>query len=341
MNPTLRAAREYRERGWSVLPVGADKKPLVKWGWLQKELPSTAVIDRWFASGEAGVGVICGRISGLHVLDVEVDGLRFFRDLPQTLMALSQNWGAHYYYQFAEGDHHGYLTRDGQHVGDLKGEGGYVVAPPSRGTSGRSYRWLNAEPIAPLPGRFLHDPPPPMCPCSGSKSTTKLLPHNTSYTSRSERLMAIARKVVADGGGFVEVKQAMLADRAGAKLREKGKHADKWIELHVKKAHAYLSRGIQGEVVTARVIGVSRSTTELGDRVIIKLELPDGRTLRQGVTLLEDNQRTEAFQRALPHPQSGDAVRVEVFQTVYGGRPIWRVRRFLTEKENDSGKSQT
>jgi hypothetical protein len=153
--------------------------------------------------------------------------------------------------------------------------------------------------------------------------------------------MAIARKVVAEGGDFVDVKQAMLADRSGSKVREKGKHADKWIYRHVERAREFLGRGIQGEVLVARVVGVSRSQSELGERITVKLETPDGRLIRQGVTLIEGKPRTEAFQRALPHPQYGDTVRVEVFQTVYGRRPIWRVRRFLTEKENDSNEGQT
>jgi hypothetical protein len=341
MNPTLRAAHEYLERGWSVLPVGPDKKPLVRWGWLQKEHPRPDMLDRWFRDERVCVGVVCGRISEIFVLDVEVHALAYFRDLPSTLMALSQNFGAHYYYSWCEGEHRVYLTRENRHVGELRGDGCYVVAPPSRGTSGRRYRWLNAEPVAPLPGVFLREPPPPMSPCTGHESTTDMLPSNYSYASRNERLMAIARKVVAEGGDHAEVKAAFLADKAGSKLREKGKHGDKWVQMFVNQAKRYLAEPISGEVVTARVVDVARSKTELGERIRVKLRLPDGRVLRQGVTLLEGNPRTEAFQAALPDPQSGDTVRVEVFEAAYRGRSIWRVRRFLTEKEDDSHESQT
>jgi hypothetical protein len=168
-----------------------------------------------------------------------------------------------------------------------------------------------------------------------------MLPSNYSYASRNERLMAIARKVVAEGGDHAEVKAAFLADKAGSKLREKGKHGDKWVQMFVNQAKRYLAEPISGEVVTARVVDVARSKTELGERIRVKLRLPDGRVLRQGVTLLEGNPRTEAFQAALPDPQSGDTVRVEVFEAAYRGRSIWRVRRFLTEKEDDSHESQT
>ena len=70
----LEAALDYVRHGLSVMPLGGDKKPLLKtWEPYMKRLPSEQEVEGWwggFFKG-AGVGIITGTVSGLVVLDVD------------------------------------------------------------------------------------------------------------------------------------------------------------------------------------------------------------------------------------------------------------------------------
>lgn len=137
-NPTLQAALSYLERGWSVIPLDADKKtPYGPWAAYQYIRPTEDQLRHWFADGTRNVGIVTGRISDLVVLDYDVD-----------------KYGAVYPFSPDGTDVYTVRTPHGFHayvrpttaidsckfgVGiDFKGEGGYVVAPPSR-VAGQSY----------------------------------------------------------------------------------------------------------------------------------------------------------------------------------------------------------
>ncbi|SME90017.1 Primase C terminal 1 (PriCT-1) [Tistlia consotensis] len=144
------AALAYLARGWSVLPLRpADKRPLVAWEPLQHERPDAETLRAWFARWPAAnVGIVTGALSGLVVLDVDphhggADSLaaleRAHGPLPATVEAETGGGGRHLYFR-----HPGGLVRNraGLRQGiDLRGDGGYVVAPPSRHPSGGLYRW--------------------------------------------------------------------------------------------------------------------------------------------------------------------------------------------------------
>ena len=68
----LKAALYYLSLGFSVIPVSQDKKPLIDWKRYQEELPTEAVIRRWWSNWpDANIGLICGKISGIDVLDID------------------------------------------------------------------------------------------------------------------------------------------------------------------------------------------------------------------------------------------------------------------------------
>lgn len=148
------AALGYLARGWSVLPVRPrDKRPLIAWERLQDEPPTEAEAGAWFARWpEANVGIVTGTVSGLVVLDVDAahgggDSLaaleRDHGPLPPTVEAVTGGGGRHLYFR-----HPGSQT--GSRIGlrpgiDLKGDGGYVVAPPSVHPNGRRYAWRSGR----------------------------------------------------------------------------------------------------------------------------------------------------------------------------------------------------
>jgi len=165
------AAKKYLARGWSVLPLRPhDKRPLIAWRDLQKVHPSEKDITEWFDRCPNGnIGIVTGEISNLVVLDVDArhggdvsleDLQRRYRPLPATIEALTGGDGHHYYFA-----HPGLLTRNRAGLAqgiDVRGDGGYIVAPPSIHPSGKPYEWVPGRgpdeiPLAPLP-RWLNTP---------------------------------------------------------------------------------------------------------------------------------------------------------------------------------------
>ncbi len=143
-------AQRYLTRGWSVLPLGAhDKRPLVVWEPLQSSRPSVEQVSDWFSRWpDANIGIVTGEISNLIVLDIDpkhggdssLEWLeRRFGRLPETVEAVTGGDGRHFYFA-----HPGGLIRNRAGLAqgiDLRGDGGYIVAPPSIHPSGRPYVW--------------------------------------------------------------------------------------------------------------------------------------------------------------------------------------------------------
>lgn len=145
MESILQAALEYEQKGKSVIPVKPDKKPFIKWEKYQHERADQNQIRAWWEKWpEANVAIVTGRISGVDVVDVDTQkGLDAINELiPDSLItpiARSQKDGWHYCFKHQKGV--GCTTRFLPDV-DLRGDGGYVVAPPSVGETGNSYRWV-------------------------------------------------------------------------------------------------------------------------------------------------------------------------------------------------------
>jgi hypothetical protein len=168
----LKKAIEYAERGWNVFPAEVDdnkKKSYksaehsngAKWGMTK----DTEQIKRDFRQWpNAGVGIPTGKINGFFVVEADtkkghgVDGIESLRELeernsklPQTLMAASPSGSLHHYYKHPGGDikvkNSTSELADGV---DVRGDGGMVVAPPTKRGSGQ-YRWLNELEIADAP----------------------------------------------------------------------------------------------------------------------------------------------------------------------------------------------
>jgi hypothetical protein len=159
------AALRYLDRGWSVTPIRPrDKRPLSRWQRYQALPPARAEVERWFAEHpDAGVGIVTGAVSGLVVLDIDpkhggdeaLAALAHRHGPPgPTVEAVTGGGGRHFYFAAPGG---GIRNRAGLAQGiDLRGDGGYIVAPPSIHPSGQPYRWIEGRspfefPLAPLP----------------------------------------------------------------------------------------------------------------------------------------------------------------------------------------------
>jgi putative DNA primase/helicase len=129
----LLAAIALERSGFSVFPVNADKRPLVKWADSEHERTPQEKIKNWWANWpDAGIGIACGEVSNLSVVDVDgpkgVESLKLL-GLPKTYtVGTPRPDGYHLYFQFNPGFKQGADFLPGI---DCRTTGGYVVAPPS------------------------------------------------------------------------------------------------------------------------------------------------------------------------------------------------------------------
>jgi hypothetical protein len=144
-----RAALDYLERGWSIIPV-RGKQPLERWQRWQFEHMSTQEVLTAFGRPEVtGVAIICGQISGLSVLDFDGAAGRdaFLEFYGSGLIELTRptvttgSGGKHVYYAL-EGHAKTFVWQHrGVCAGEFRADGGYVLAPPSLHPNGTPYRW--------------------------------------------------------------------------------------------------------------------------------------------------------------------------------------------------------
>jgi len=149
-----RAAFDYLSRGWSVIPLHArGKRPAVRWQEYQHRLASEQEVKGWFDIWpNANLGIVTGAVSGLAVLDVDpqhggVESLQECEEvhepLPNTVEAVTGGGGRHVYFAYPGVFIH---NRVGLKPGiDLRGDGGYIVAPPSIHPSGHCYTWKSSH----------------------------------------------------------------------------------------------------------------------------------------------------------------------------------------------------
>jgi hypothetical protein len=167
----LEAAIEYAHRGWQVLPLwwpattgdcacgrpdceSPAKHPIWRLAprGVHDSTSQVSTIAWWWRSiPHANVGIRTGAASRLIVLDI--DGRAGGQSL-RELVAAHGTFGARWA-RTGGGGWHAYLAHPGIAVPnsagrlgdglDVRGDGGYVVAPPSRHRTRRLYRWISAD----------------------------------------------------------------------------------------------------------------------------------------------------------------------------------------------------
>ncbi|MDA8084008.1 MAG: bifunctional DNA primase/polymerase [Nitrospiraceae bacterium] len=162
----LQAALMYSQKmKYSVIPVGRDKKPLIKWEAYQKQRANEQEIRAWAKQWpDMNIGIVTGVVSGLAVIDV--DDAEQADPILDTLLpdsvpipsAQTPSGGKHYYFTITDDK----LSNNARLIpgADLRANGGYVVAPPSVGANGKPYAWMQGLSIdevmpSPLPAAYL------------------------------------------------------------------------------------------------------------------------------------------------------------------------------------------
>lgn len=144
------AAREYLALGYSVIPLGLDKRPMLsEWRSFQKRHALPKQVGGWFEQWpDAGVGIVTGSISNLIVVDLDSDkAVEHFKKLnvgDSPTVITGKGYHVYFKYPIVEDFVGNSVNMD---LGlDIRGEGGYVVAPPSIHPSGRRYKWSRLHP---------------------------------------------------------------------------------------------------------------------------------------------------------------------------------------------------
>lgn len=138
------AAEHYVNSGWSVIPVSrSNKEPLIKWTEYQKRLPTKAELDEWFNKNDVNIAIVTGSVSDLGVIDA--DGEEGLDELGKkgytSPVSVLTGTGKHLYFKGCDA-RNTWLSKEHQGL-DTRGEGGYVIAPPSVHMSGKKYSWVN------------------------------------------------------------------------------------------------------------------------------------------------------------------------------------------------------
>ena len=155
----MKAALDYGRLGWSVIPIESrGKRPLIRWEIYEHRRPDPTQIAEWFRHWpDANIAIVTGAVSGLVVLDIDprhggdssLAALeRQHGPMAETVETRTGGGGRHLYF-----GHRGEMLHNRVGIApgvDLRGDGGYVVAPPSIHASGESYRWERSPDVCRL-----------------------------------------------------------------------------------------------------------------------------------------------------------------------------------------------
>jgi len=142
-------AKRYTEIGVNVIPLQpprendprSGKRPALKsWKEFQERKATEDELQRWFFLTRFNIGIVTGSISRIVVVDCDDDEAVDWCQLKlaETTMITRTGKGYHLFYR-----HPGETVRNGAKLDgrnlDVRGDGGYVVAPPSMHHTGRKY----------------------------------------------------------------------------------------------------------------------------------------------------------------------------------------------------------
>lgn len=159
----LSFALDYAKRGFAVFPLKQDKTPYISNGF-QKATTNEMQIETWWKRWpDANIGIATGQMSGgVCVIDLDIDeekgknGLKAMRDwehnygtvLKPSCMAITGRGGMHYFFRSSEEVKCRINLLPGV---DVRGDGGYIMAPPSLHPNGNRYKWRDNLSIDEVP----------------------------------------------------------------------------------------------------------------------------------------------------------------------------------------------
>lgn len=160
----LDCALEYAQRGLHVFPCGIDKRPLTKGGLYDATTEPEKIRRLWRRWPNASIAAPTGSINGTWVLDVDrpkkpgdADGLKSleeleakYGELPHTTRQRTGGGGDQFFFEWTGQEIRNSAGKVAPGI-DVRGEGGYVILPPSAHPSGEQYEWCVRYSLAEAP----------------------------------------------------------------------------------------------------------------------------------------------------------------------------------------------
>lgn len=229
------AWEHWGSKGVPVFPCSDDKRPLVKW----REGASTdeeTIIGMFAGAGARArhIGAAMGEVSGLFALDFDLYKGKTAKEYMQTLMMAKCLPPTRVHETKSGGVHYVYFVPDGvavprnsvPHDGvEVRGEGGYIIVPPSHGYSIQSSNTVDA-PVSLVKRLARADA------AFKSLSVSGLIQKVMDGSSFHEALTAIAAKMHSKGADPAEViktlHDAMNGSVAASPMHERH---DRWKKI--------------------------------------------------------------------------------------------------------------
>lgn len=125
---------------WPVFACNEDKQPVVATGFKAATRDPNIILKQFSRPGATAIGVPTGTASGLIAIDIDVkpdrDGRHWLDEnqdaLPQTRTHKTRSGGLHLIFRAPQVEIRNSAGRLGRGV-DVRGEGGYIIVPPSPG----------------------------------------------------------------------------------------------------------------------------------------------------------------------------------------------------------------
>ena len=151
MKQNIDFALDYASRGLAVFPIREKAKtPLTQNGFHDATIKHTQIQTWWRQYPNANIGIATGKVSQIWVLDIDGEQgelslhalEKINGKLPSSLEVISGGGGRHIYFNMP---FNATIKCNAGVIGkglDVRGDGGYIIAPPSMHPSGKHYEWL-------------------------------------------------------------------------------------------------------------------------------------------------------------------------------------------------------
>ncbi len=151
-NHLIEWALYYASIGWHIFPIVPGKKrPLTEHGIKDATTNESEIQTWWTKYPNANIAVACGKISGVHVIDIDMcvetgkngwKSLEGLPSMPKTIVQNTPRGGSHLFFKTNDPPANKNSLLKGV---DIRSDGYYVLLAPSSRKDSRGYSWIDGQ----------------------------------------------------------------------------------------------------------------------------------------------------------------------------------------------------